>query len=507
MANLNDDINRYLSGRMTPAEMHALEKKALDDPFLADALSGGESVNAEEFSADVNSIHDMLNQRIHRDSTAGILEGAGAPKGKQASLWSWPTRIAAGLLLVASASVVIYLISDRKTEQLALTREREGRHSDDEGNVASDSIHQGEADAFKSPDATQQPQSAPLAKSGEPQASARQEKKKADVPQKDIVVEDQSKSLSGRASGVAVTPAEADAAVESKDAPDDVSGIASDAEGPPAQRAEQRAAEEARREEAESQESKAQSPSERFKKEREVASAQSENFSIKKSDVTPSPSGRTQAPSAALLKNVFTGKVVDNEGIPIPGVNVVFKGTNTGTVTDINGYFQLAGDEPRPTLVYTFIGYSNVEEVAEESKPATVTMNEDLTQLSEVVVAGYGTTRDTDPLESTYEFAIPDGGRRAYRQYLEKNLQYPQEALLNNVEGRVTVSFSIETTGSLGDFRVIKGIGSGCDEEVIRLIKSGPKWTPTKRDEVAEKTLIKVRMRFQLPKEKKRIKN
>jgi TonB family protein len=202
-------------------------------------------------------------------------------------------------------------------------------------------------------------------------------------------------------------------------------------------------------------------------------------------------------------KSVFTGKVVDADGSGIPGVNVVIKGTNTGTVTDIHGNYQLVDDSSRPTLVFTFIGYSNVEAVADTSTPTTVTLSEDLTQLSEIVVAGYGVSRTADPAESTYDFAYPFGGRRAYKQYLEKSLQYPQDALLNNVEGRVTVTFSVETTGILSDFKVVKGIGSGCDEEVIRLIKSGPKWTPTKRDDVAEKSTIKVRMRFQLPKEKK----
>jgi TonB family protein len=121
-----------------------------------------------------------------------------------------------------------------------------------------------------------------------------------------------------------------------------------------------------------------------------------------------------------------------------------------------------------------------------------------------VVVVGYGAAKERTPEESTYELANPVGGKRAFKQYLENNMQYPPEAVLNNVEGRVTVTFEVESSGSLRDFKVIKGIGSGCDEEVIRLIQAGPKWTPTKKDEVAEKSLIKVRMRFQLPRKKKK---
>jgi TonB family protein len=278
----------------------------------------------------------------------------------------------------------------------------------------------------------------------------------------------------------------------------------SDAEAPPAERAERRQLAFAQSENEDSKAKKAD-----VNKEQEDVKPDKVDAKLDagRSIASNSAEAELKAPYSEKAtvdpKNVFTGKVVDDDGNGIPGVNVIVKGTNTGTVTDINGNYQLALDDAKPTLVYTFIGYTSTEEVADISKPSAVELDEDVTQLSEVVVAGYGAQREIDPLESTIELAYPVGGKRQYKQYLEKNLQYPQTALLNNVEGRVTVQFAVETTGSLADFKVLKGIGNGCDEEVIRLIKSGPKWTPTKRDDVAEKSVIKVRMRFQLPKKKK----
>jgi hypothetical protein len=55
-------------------------------------------------------------------------------------------------------------------------------------------------------------------------------------------------------------------------------------------------------------------------------------------------------------------------------------------------------------------------------------------------------------------------------------------------------------TGQVSDFKVVRGIGFGCDEEVIRLIKAGPKWSPTKKNEEPIKDRVRVRMRFALPK-------
>jgi TonB family protein len=103
---------------------------------------------------------------------------------------------------------------------------------------------------------------------------------------------------------------------------------------------------------------------------------------------------------------------------------------------------------------------------------------------------------------NTFQLAEPEGGRRAYKKYLEQSIVYPEQAIENKIEGKVTVQFTIEPTGQLTDFRVVRGIGSGCDEEVIRIIKQGPKWTPTKRSEQPIRGKVKVRMKFDLPEKK-----
>jgi TonB family protein len=70
------------------------------------------------------------------------------------------------------------------------------------------------------------------------------------------------------------------------------------------------------------------------------------------------------------------------------------------------------------------------------------------------------------------------GGMKAWGEYLQANLKYPEEARKNNVTGRVIVSFTILKSGDITDVRVLKGIGSGADEEAIRVLKESPKWTP-----------------------------
>jgi protein TonB len=70
------------------------------------------------------------------------------------------------------------------------------------------------------------------------------------------------------------------------------------------------------------------------------------------------------------------------------------------------------------------------------------------------------------------------GGLTAFGKYLEKNIRYPAVARENNTQGKVIVSFVCERDGSLTDVKVARGIGDGCDEEAVRVIKNSPKWTP-----------------------------
>jgi protein TonB len=74
------------------------------------------------------------------------------------------------------------------------------------------------------------------------------------------------------------------------------------------------------------------------------------------------------------------------------------------------------------------------------------------------------------------------GGTSAMYKYLGDNIKYPAAAQRANVSGRVFVKFVVEKDGSIGNVEVMKGIGFGCDEEAIRVIKSMPKWNPGRQN-------------------------
>lgn len=99
--------------------------------------------------------------------------------------------------------------------------------------------------------------------------------------------------------------------------------------------------------------------------------------------------------SAQLLfaqNRTVTGIVTGaDDGLALPGVNVLVKGTTIGTVTDASGSYSIEIPSGSSTLVFSFIGYANQEIAVGERTTVNVSMQSDATQLSEVVVVAYGT--------------------------------------------------------------------------------------------------------------------
>ena len=92
----------------------------------------------------------------------------------------------------------------------------------------------------------------------------------------------------------------------------------------------------------------------------------------------------------------ISGKVTSEAGEPLPGVSVLLKGTNTGTVTSIDGTFNLSVPEEPGTLVFSFIGFTAQERSFTGPTTINVTLAEDVKALEEVVVVGYGTEKRKD---------------------------------------------------------------------------------------------------------------
>ena len=97
-----------------------------------------------------------------------------------------------------------------------------------------------------------------------------------------------------------------------------------------------------------------------------------------------------------FAQNSVAGKVTDESGEPLVGASVLVKGTHTGTVTDLDGNYKLAGVSSNSVLVFSSIGYKTVEATVGNQKNIYVVLPEDTEYLDDVVVVGYGTARRKD---------------------------------------------------------------------------------------------------------------
>ncbi|WP_295178126.1 TonB-dependent receptor [uncultured Christiangramia sp.] len=93
-----------------------------------------------------------------------------------------------------------------------------------------------------------------------------------------------------------------------------------------------------------------------------------------------------------LAQNVVTGKVIDTEGIPLLGVNVIEKNTSNGTTTDFDGNFEISVDD-NAVIVFSFVGFLTKEVSVSGGEKLSVTLDTDSESLDEVVVIGYGAQR------------------------------------------------------------------------------------------------------------------
>lgn len=89
------------------------------------------------------------------------------------------------------------------------------------------------------------------------------------------------------------------------------------------------------------------------------------------------------------------------------------------------------------------------------------------------------------------------GGKEAYKQFIRENIVYPKQAISNRIEGSVYLVYNVNNLGEVEDVAVTKGIGFGCDEEAIRIIRL-MKYEPARNRGVKMKAEMKTRINFNI---------
>lgn len=149
--------------------------------------------------------------------------------------------------------------------------------------------------------------------------------------------------------------------------------------------------------------------------------------------------------------------------VPPPPVQQTIKFTPPKVVKDEEA------EEPPPTQ--------------EEVKEVTVsTVTQEGEKLIDLPPDPIGDEGEGTPFTVVEEMPGFPGGEEALMKYLASNIKYPAIARENGISGRVYLNFVVSKDGKVKDVKVLRGIGGGCDEEAIRVVKNMPDWKPGRQN-------------------------
>ena len=155
-------------------------------------------------------------------------------------------------------------------------------------------------------------------------------------------------------------------------------------------------------------------------------------------------------------------------------------------------------EEPKPQPVEMPKQTTQLEIVQDDVEDEDIEINAEVDQ-QEVIEEYVPVEVEEEEVQEQEIFQIVEempsfpGGEAKLMEYVAKNIKYPQIARETGIQGRVFVGFVVEPDGSISNVKLLRGIGGGCDEEAMRVIKSLPKWKPGKQRGKA------VRVSYQIP--------
>jgi TonB-linked SusC/RagA family outer membrane protein len=156
---------------------------------------------------------------------------------------------------------------------------------------------------------------------------------------------------------------------------------------------------------------------------------------------TENPSGNNTTGTVAAPQQIkVSGTISDaSNNQPLPGVNILVKGTITGAISDVNGNFTVTVNDPNATLVFSFIGYVSKEVALGGKITVAVALEAEVSQLGEVVVIGYGTAK-----KATLTGAVSSVDGSTLQQS-------PTTNLTNSLVGKIPGLTAIQTSGEPGE--------------------------------------------------------
>ncbi|MBO2011512.1 TonB family protein [Hymenobacter negativus] len=191
-------------------------------------------------------------------------------------------------------------------------------------------------------------------------------------------------------------------------------------------------------------------------------------------------------PASLAVAPVVAGRVINEQGQPLPGVVVAVQGSAQLTSTNSDGDFLLTLNTPKTVLVFKCQGYREQSLPVSVGNALTVKMYSLKTaapstlgaNAAEAAAVAEGAASKPQVLNFSEVLPTFPGGDVAYRAYMRQNAHFPEEAQTKRASGTVYVGFVVDEQGRIVDAEVVRGVGFGFDQEALRLIRLMPWWNP-----------------------------
>lgn len=440
------DIEQYLAGNLSPQQMHALEKAALDDPFLAEALEGYEAVKEKEWN---NHLVALREEIAGKGNVAKVI-----PLHKSKNNW-W--KAAAAILILGTGATITLILNDNKKE------ETEKQQIAEVKNTFIDSVM---------PSTTP---SASATVSLNPSAAASTEDKRqipgsiaklnetADTEHK-IIADPNAPQFNP------VLPAPAPSASETNNTTAAIPPVGNNPV--------------AGNENAE----------------KEIV-ADKTKLAAKQNEDDLQLRQRSQAPAKkeAVLNNFFTAQVVGADNTPLPFTNISIKKENFGTYADAKGMVRLVSTDSILQIEVKSVGYQPKTFALRSNQAQTkIILQEDEMALKDNKTVIRGDISSNKPsrratlLKDSVVNVEPADGWDNYNTYVANNLDIPISHSKGDIHGEVEITFDVKSNGTISNIRVNKSLGAEYDEAAKRLIQEGPQWKVKK----GRKTSAKIKVQF-----------
>ncbi|RYY56442.1 MAG: hypothetical protein EOO09_06665 [Chitinophagaceae bacterium] len=427
------DIEKYQQGRLSAAEMHAMEKAALEDPFLADAMEGYADAGPS-LQADLADLRQRLDVQEKRARVVPLVTQA-------RSSYTW-LKVAAMAVIVFGAAFLVYQLgfADRQPViAMEQTVAADTQAATDRTSLKTDStpVVPGEnLAASKAPVVIDNPKPAG--------------NKQAGTANNDDL---KSPAVAAKQPAVQAAPVREDAATLLPAAPSlpQAEVVTRDKAAPvneTAKKAEQET-------------------------ERKLSATQGYGQAKAKRAAVPAEGFTSQS-------NTFRGRVFDENNNALPFANITNAQDNVGTYTDARGNFILTSPDSILDVRVRSLGYSSQTVELKPGNAATANriIMDESGEASDVVISRQ-TVNSSRPRNSgmVLEESEPVDGWRNYDTYIANNLQVPEnEKSRPGRSGEVELSFEVDKKGEPVNITVTKSLCESCDREAIRLLKAGPKW-------------------------------